>query len=103
MPVAGGGFHCASACTGDGDCPEGFVCRTSLGICLSVGDPDQTPPALVGPVAIEPDVGTVGTFFQVRFVVDERQGAVPQVGVDVGTRVAPLALDEAHSDPANKA
>ena len=51
---------------------------------------DQEPPSLAGEAEIRPEVGTVGTSFEICFEVTEPLAAPPETWLDVGGRAAPL-------------
>ncbi len=85
----------AEIACGDGrGCPPGFLCKPAIGRCVPTAALDQEPPALTGPVRIEPEVGTVGTTFSVCVDVSEPLAAPPVVHLEAGTRVATLAAAE---------
>ena len=85
-------------CSGNTDCPAGFVCRAAIARCVPDDSADQTPPVLAGAARITPSVARAGVTLAVEFQVSEALSVDPVVRVE--GRALPLALDESGTDRA---
>ena len=85
-------------CEGDDECPDGFACQGSRGICVPDGAIDETAPKLSGDATISPEAGGTGTVFTLAFEVDETLAEDPSVTVDIGGVQAAFAIDDEASD-----
>jgi len=81
-------------CVEDGECPDGFICKTALGRCVQTEAIDQDPPEVDGAPRIAPDVGTIDTRFSVCFDVSEPLMLPPVVHLGAGAAGRVVARDE---------
>lgn len=80
-------------CASDVDCPAGFVCRVSIGLCVSTSTPDLVGADLLGPVAFNPPVSRQGVPLVARFSVSERLARDPIVRlVGPSQAILPMAI-----------
>ncbi len=69
------------ACTGDDDCPAGFVCGENNGLCLRPGGADVDGP-IAALISLEPAALGPGVSARLTFEVNEDLAAAPVVSVD---------------------
>ncbi len=70
-------------CLANRECPDGFVCRVEIELCVEVKSKDDRPPEFVGAPGLNRTVGRAGTEFILTFTIDEPVAISPVITLDV--------------------